>query len=59
MLDRQLNVAHAQIILAHSVVENIALFSGKRTQINLRATIQRPIHRAFAAQNRIDPVLFL
>jgi hypothetical protein len=41
-----------------SVVENIALFGEKRPQINLRATIQRPINRAFAAQNRIYPVLF-
>jgi hypothetical protein len=41
-----------------SVVENIALFGGKRPQINLRATIQRPINRAFGAQNRIYPVPF-
>jgi hypothetical protein len=37
--------------------KNIALFGGKRLQINLRATEQRPINRAFVAQYRIDPAL--
>jgi hypothetical protein len=44
--------------MSDSVIENIAPFVGKRSHINLRATIQRPIKQAFATQNRIDPVLF-
>jgi hypothetical protein len=51
MIDRQ---AFLRSFASIQIVENIALFGGKRP---LRATILRPINRAFAAQNRIYPVL--
>jgi hypothetical protein len=42
-----------------SVVENFALCGAKRPEINLRATKQRPINRAFSAKTRFVGCIYV